>query len=300
MFLLNYTFTRGVYSLDSTAPTQSVMDNVEIQHGIFDELFVSNDASTWSDDPIPSEWGYDTCLHALFNGTLTAGNVDFYLDDVTALVIKRRIAGTIDWDVIATVDVHDASDMSFERLDYTAAANTAYEYTVVPIINGVEGSSNVIGVTAEFDGLFLLCGSGVSMQNLHANLDISVKEQRNQQVSVVQTLGRKYPFVVHNSINDYDSGSTSFVWLPYDADTDSWDMNNGHIARKTLNDFLHQRRPILMKVDDGRIWIISISGTQITSEQENYSQKYTSSFEWTEIADANSGSDLREYGLLEG
>lgn len=295
MIWMNYVFAGGEYSLDSTPHFSSSFNNVSIGAGAWDELYLTKDDNQGNAESIPDAWDYNTCLHATFDGDLKAGNVSFYATEVTSMLIKRREVGTLNWVTLANLAVNDADDLSFEYFDTTTQSNKKYEYAIVPIIGTVEGSASTAMVDSSFNGLFIVAGDQV----VGTQLDVVITQQRNRQASVVPTLNRKYPFVVSNAALDYDSGSVAAVWLAYDKANDTWDIQHGAKYRSSIEDLLNSGAPMLLKYEDGRMWLISVSGSAITNAPEGTSQKITTTFEWTEIGDANSEDDLRANGFID-
>ena len=294
MIFLGYAFTSGNYTLDSTPSDSTGFDEMSISSAVWDELYLSNDTTIAPTDAVPTEWDFNTCLHALFNENLQAGNVSFYASEVSAVLVKRRKAGEINWITLATIDVTSPESLTFEYLDNTPQSRATYEYMVVPVVGGVEGYSNSSQITTDFCGLFILSADGRSATT---QLDVSIVEQRNGQQTVVQTLNRKYPFVVSSSQNDFDSGTVSAVWIPYHPETDEWDIPGAVEYRNAVKDILNSRNPILIRYEDGRMWLVHISNLAITDTQEGFSEKVTTAFSWTEIGDGDSGADLKSYGF---
>jgi hypothetical protein len=191
--------------------------------------------------------------------------------------------------------VSTSDDLSILYYDRTARANTKYEYTIVPVFGQVEGSFFTNTVTPDYQGVFITDGT----TTFGTELDVAITEKRTKPRTVITTINRKYPYIVSNGSNNYNSGTISAQWLEYDAQTDDWDTTTGHNFVDDLKDFLNNNSPKLIKYQDGRMWLAELSSPDITdSEDEAHLQVHTS-FDFTEIGDCDSGSDLYDNGILD-
>ena len=105
--------------------------------------------------------------------------------------------------------------------------------------------------------------------------------------------------MISNGSNNYDSGTVSAQWLEYDSTTDDWDVDNGHEFVKDLKDFLNNNSPKLIKYQDGRMWLAEISSSDITDTEDDAHLQVHTAFDFTEIGDCDSGSDLYDNGLID-
>lgn len=294
MIFLGYAFAGGIYSLDSTPITQRDNTSIVISNGIFGELYATSKTEGYS-TVIPEDWSFDTLFHARFDGNLLAGNVNFAASEVKLLRLKRRIKGKSQWTTIYEQIIKSAEDFSFEWLDKTARANTTYEYTIVPVFDKVEGSLFTNEITTDFNGLFIM-----DKDNIFATeLDVVISEKRNKPRNIITTINRKYPYVISNGSNDYDSGSVSAQWLEYDYRDDSWDNDNRYDYVRNLKDFLNNGSAKLLKYEDGRMWLIDISSSEIVDSEDDGRLQVHTSFDWVEIGDCDSGVDLYYNNLID-
>ena len=111
-------------------------------------------------------------------------------------------------------------------------------------------------------------------------------------------IGSKYPQVVSNSANNYDSMTVSAEWLDYNSEDDSWDTSNTANYLNELKDFLNNDYPKLIKYQDGRMWLADTS-SEITDEEDEAHMQIHTSFDFVEIADCDSGSDLYANGFID-
>lgn len=274
----------------STAQTPVGIDTIlqlEIQGGIFDHLYISSDTSHYLSDVIPTEWGYDTIMSAGFNGNLVGGNVDYIATQVRCIRIKRRQKGEYAWLTLFEVPIGTALDFAFNRYDRYAANNREYEYALVPVVNDIEGSYSIGTVTSRFHGCYLF----EKEEGYQTELDVSKGTiSRNRQTNVVQPLAGRYPFVIGNGDSDYYSGSFRAMFLPR-LETHYFTKEGAYAFREGLMRFLNNKRPKILKFDDGRIYMVSITDG-VKDENDDLADLVHTSFSWTEIGDAESSADL--------
>ena len=129
-----------VMSVISTPTDIDNINKIELSNGIYDELFVTNDVESELAETIQQEWDFNTILHATFDGNALAGNINWAIDTISDIAIKRRKVGEFDWITLETKEVNSFDDFSIVGIDKTAAPNFEYEYVVIPILNGIEGN----------------------------------------------------------------------------------------------------------------------------------------------------------------
>lgn len=294
MVFLGYAFAGGQYSLDSTPLAQNDITSITVQNGIYDYLYATLDDLSYSTDT-PSAWDFGTKLYAKFNGGLLAGNVDFAVSEVSSLRLKRRKYGDTSWTTLYEQAVSTAKDLSILYYDRTARSNVKYEYVIVPIFGQVEGSFFSNTVTPEYQGVFVTDGTNT----FGTELDVVISEKRSKPRNVITTINRKYPYVVSNGINNYGSGTVSAQWLEYNSQTDDWDVESGYEFVSDLKDFLNSNSPKLIKYQDGRMWLAEVSSSDITDTEDDSHLQVHTAFDFTEIGDCDSGSDLYNNGLID-
>lgn len=292
MIFMGYTFTGGAYALDSVPVGDEAFYSVSTGMGLVDTL-IGSKAILTDDEILSVEWDFDTILKALFQGNTQAGNIEYAVSEIDKVYLKRRKQGDLEWMTLTEKVVSAPEDLAFIYEDRTAAAEV-YEYAVIPVVGGIESTAFVNSIRSEFNGMFILDATGA----YGTELEMQVSSAANQPVSVVTTLSRRFPYVVRNSSIRYDSGEASGFFV--DKKVDGYDLAGGHAYRRKMNEFLQNGHPKILKVDDGRMWLVSVTSPQITQKDEGHPEFITTSFEWTEIGDADSYEDLRDAGLISG
>ena len=290
MIFLGYAFLSGKYTGDITPTCVSNIDRITLSNGIYDDLFVTKNISS----PPIRQWDFDTILWAKFNGDFHAGNVSYTMSQISGVRIKRRKKGSYVWTILVDIPVRKVEDLEFERFDRYAQARTTYEYTLTPLLGSTEGNMNINSIESDFDGMFIM----EAKQGFETDLEIRVETQRNHPSSVVNPLGGKYPFVIYNSEQNYDSGSATGLFALRNVENCDWDFDQSFIYRNQLNDFLANNRPKFLKLYDGRAWIVSVIDV-ITESESEHPDLILTTFQWVEVGKVDSSQDLYDNGLTD-
>ena len=102
--------------------------------------------------------------------------------------------------------------------------------------------------------------------------------------------------MVNNSISDYEQGSASGAFIKFNQDELSINIPEGVKHREEVKKWLNNRRPKILKLYDGRIWLISVTGS-ISDTADTINDVRKLSFDWTEIGNAESMEDMYNSGL---
>lgn len=292
MVFLGTTFCSGRNSLLPPATPSSIITAIQINDGIYNHLFLSSDANLTPNN-FDGEWNYDTKMNANFDKDLTAGNSGFSVKTTDEVVIRRRELGTVKWIVIYVKEINTSEDFNIHFIDKYARAGVEYEYCVSSFINGIENSYVIQNVYSDFDGYYITdkdCLYGTIY-----DLD-GCDTSRNITAQVLKLLNSKYMSVVSNSSLNCDSGSIIGTFLKIDCDDNSVDRNGGLQYRNDVKDRLVNHKPLILKIYDGRIWMINVTGNISDTQGGHYDIRQIS-FEWVEIGDVNDMRTLYNYGF---
>lgn len=283
----------------SNAPSQvDEITTTRIQNAIFDHYNATKNTSIEFTTTIPTAWDYDTIMDANFEGDIDAGNVDFILSQISSIVIKRRIVGTFDWLTLETIPVNSLEDLTFVFEDKLNAYGIEYEYAFVPIIEGIEGNYIINSIMSKFDGVYI--GDYDSIFRFFYGVQYGTNV-RNQIVGTFTPLGRQYPIVVANGLINYDSGTVTGMVLNDDYDeTGKLDLPAIVAKKEFIKTFLTNKKPKILKDWTGQIWLVMITDSpQITYADRSGLRVPSITFNWTEVGDANTQSDLYNNGILD-
>ena len=292
MVFLGTTFCSGRNSLLPPATPSSVITAIQIFDGTYNQLFLSSNPNLTVNN-FDDEWDYDTKMNANFNKDLTAGNSGFSVKTTDEVVIRRRELGTVKWTVIYVKPINAAEDFNIYFIDKYARAGVEYEYCVSSFINGIENSYVIQNVYSDFDGYYI-----TDKDCLYGTIyDIDgCDTSRNMTAQTLELLNSKYMSVVSNSSLNCDSGSINSSFIKINCEDNSVDRNGGLQYRNDVKDRLVNHKPLILKVYDGRIWMINVTGN-VSDAQGGHPDIRQISFEWVEIGDINDMRTLYNYGF---
>jgi len=177
---------------------------------------------------------------------------------------------------------------------YATGRNTQYEYAIVPVSDNDEQSYIKNTVRSNFDGAII----ADTNTTYHITLDATVTGvTRNREASVVTTLSRKYPYVFHGGESNYYSGTFEGTGIEQ-LEGDEFDIDGGNEYRDTMIDWLTNGEAKVLKMNDGRAWLMCVNGS-VSIDQSEHIDKGTISFEFVEVGDLFSDEDLYENELID-
>ena len=234
MIFLGYDFLRDKYCWQPTPTDFTNINNIRIENGIYDHMNITKDVDFDYTTELPGKWNLQTQFDADFNGTITAGNVDYILAQISSIKIKRRVKGTFDWITLFTVPISKVSDVDFVRYDYIAKNNETYEYAIVPVIGNTEGEYSINSIKSEFYGIFIT--DNKSSYKFLEGASYSGNERSNQ-TGIFEPYGSKYPVVIKNGALSYDKGTLTGTVITFDTNQEL--DREGTIERlKAIENFL--------------------------------------------------------------
>ncbi len=292
MILCGNTFL-GYKNTDNMIPTNIVDCNITtVSNCIIKELFATRNMNTTISDTISTVWDKDTILHGLYAGSINIGNVDFYVENTTDLLIKRRIKGTLKWDVLFHKSINgDENRFNQIVMDKFNQSGVSYEYALVPVNNGVEGNYVKTEVYSCFDSMYLVETDSI----FSVLLDLKNDRQRNKPSATIAPLNREMPVYISNSKTRYDSGSASAIMV--EQVNGDFDQINAWNYRHEFLNFLTDGKAKIMKTFDGKIYIIQIIGEPVETQGDHWNAP-TTSFNWVQVGKITN-KDLYENGLLD-
>lgn len=293
MMFTGYGGCGGPHSIDTTMSYIKSIKEFLLQDGIFDEFYVTQRTDFKAGDSVPKIWDFDTIIHALFNGNLLGGNVEYTVDEVSKLRIKCREAGTYHWVTLYEIPLSKNADMRFERLDYYRKAGKTYEYAIVPVLaDDYEGNYTTNTVLSDFDGIWLIDRDSA----IHAELNVDLSTNRNTKSNVIETSGSKYPYIYHYGDLNYVSGTVKAFFLEYNESMGDYDIDNAVDYRYIVESFLTNKKPKVIKHFDGRIFLAAVTGIDGIDESQHYKMPIHS-FTFNEIGSTTSETDMYNAGL---
>ena len=275
---------------------------IKAEETILDDLYVTSHILHEFDWVLPNNWDYHIILHAMFNnGDMNAGNAIFR--NATTIMLKKRIKGTFDWKAIYARDISaeiqnslDALNIKFD--DYLEPNNKDIEYAYTAIVGGKETDPVLAEAHSRFYCYYLVGQYTDDGEQPHypAMFNIQHQVQLNRPSNTVVSPGSKYPYVINNGSSKYYGGNFSVTFMPHDKEMLPIPSGSAEL-RNTLDDFLTDGYPKILKTYDGDIYLAAIVGNIARNNGQHY-QNVGSSWEWAEVGDPNSCADLYDYGFI--
>ena len=299
MFVIcGYDFCKDGNALNPSPLRNAIYTMTSLENGIFSHWYVTHDVTSPYTSEEPTVWDYLTVMDANFNGTLQAGNVDYLIENIDGIKIKRRIVGEYDWITLKYISLEELQQtFAFVFNDYLNQNNVEYEYAFVPIYESVEGNYISNTIKSKFNGVFI-CDLD-TIYKFYTGVQYGTS-QRVQKIGVFEPLGKKYPVVISNALLNYEIGSFSGTIINNDfLETHKLDSMKMIEERKELLDFLTNKKAKILKDWNGNYWLMIISDN-VNINYLNDSSMSIAKVEanWAEVGDAKNGSDLYHSGLL--
>lgn len=271
--------------------------SIGLKNGMFDYIYLSKNPDEFSNSSTPSvDWTENTLLFADFDNMSLDGSNFQYESDIITVQLKRRETGYANKQWITLYEkAVDSKNLNFTYIDkYARGREAEYEYAIVPVLkNGTELPYIKTTAVSNFGGAVITDGD----TSYHILLDPAITEtDRNRQSSVITTLNRKYPFVFFGGESNYTTGSFSGTAIRY-LGNDVFDVANSHWYREDMIDWLTNGEPKILKIEDGRIWMVVIDGN-VKASNPDHPDKVSLSFDFTEIGDVNDENDMLDKGFV--
>ena len=294
---IGYNFFSDKDALNPAPANVDSITSTKISNAIFDHFNITKNTSTDVTTTIPTAWDYDTIMDANFNENINAGNIDFLIEEISAIKIKRRVQGTFDWITLATIPINTIDDLTFAFNDLLNADHTTYDYALVPIMEDIEGNYIINSILSQFNGVFI--GDYSTIYKFFYDVQYGTNA-RNQQIGTFQPLGNQYPIVIANGLLSYESGTVSATILNDDFENTGIVDAPAIVEKKTIiKDFLTNKKAKILKDWNSNIWLcIVIDNPQVTYKSGSGMSVPQIQFNWVQIGDATSQTDLYNNGIL--
>lgn len=274
IFLSGSTFLCGDEMSVPCTPTDiSNITIVSLMNSWFDDLYATNNVTDPMTDVIPTDWDFDTIMRAKFDGTTSAGNVDWSLATTSHVLIKRKKKDEFKWITLKVQEVLDYDDFNMVGVDKTAGTDT-YMYAIVPVFNSVEGVYEITEQKVKVDRVVILDEDEI-WESIFSDGDLGI--QYVVPNSVVETMYRKYPTIISNSDAVYRQITMKIEMLPTEDEDGKCDIDVICDDERRIKyqqqflDFLHNKKTKLVKAVDGRLflcWVTSPAGLQMKDSYE--------------------------------
>lgn len=222
--------------------------------------------------------------------------------DFTSTVESYRVEVDSTKDLeLNTADFNDfymySADDGYVLIDfidlYAAGRDTEYEYALSPAASGIELGYIKTNVISYFDGAMLTDGNKIYRIMLEPKVE---QLSKVRSAALVETIGNKYPYMFYGSNANYYTGSFSGVGIRFEHTDDSFDIDGGNDFRDELTEWLTDTNAKVLKMPDGREWLVGINGN-VTVSCSDHIDKGMIEFDFAEIGSLESETDMYNNGL---
>lgn len=282
----------GISASDSTVSNDPI-SRTKLSNTIVGEMYATKDILLKFNWNIPTSWDKNTMLHAKYEKSLHAGNIEYSTSFVSSVKIKKRFVGDFEWQTIYEQPVTKNDDFKIEFYDFYEPTGREIEYAYVIVNKGIDEESAKAVVKSEFHSYFI-CGQNGESYPMIANVSNEYSYQRESQV--IKTHGSKYPYVNNYGDTQYYGGTMTVSFFQFDEYC-NLDAENAWKYRNAIDKFLTDGNPKIIKSFEGDIWMVNIVNGVRRTNSGHY-QLVDQSFEWAEAGNPYSMKDLYENGFI--
>ena len=286
-------FTSSSSALASSPVSSPDIQALTIKSAVYDEVYATVNVMRFadSDQTIPQAWGFDTRLHALFQGNLYGGNVNFTESIVESIRIKKKVKGDKKFKTIFEKSILTNDDFKIELMDYYEPVGTV-EYAYVPVISGGENDYITNRVESAFDSYFI-CERDISYPMI---LDTKFDKKLTQRTGLIELQGKAKPVIIKGGKINYYSGDISCTFI--ESKDGEWETGTSWDYRKDIYDFLTNGHPKILKDYLGNIYMVGVTSDEISEESDDIEHVITK-FSVAECGNAYDPGDLYDNGFID-
>ena len=271
----------------------------ELSNSVVDEIYIDEDTEITDSIAKPTVWGYKTVLDAPFSDdSLEGGSITSNGLVIDHILFQKRKADELYWSDVSQI-TYDGTSTFYEAIDKYVACDFDYEYSLLPMVNEVQGNRVISPtVTVLFDGVFL------SDKDNNYSLIFDVvygSHEHITQSTELMPLNAQYPTIVFGN-SDYvkfDIKSTSVSDTTYNSGG-KIDIKQEKLTRNKLFNFLKNKKPKIYRDGNGNIFLVSLLGNPTEEHQNGINGISKVSFALAEIGNYEDTDILINAGLLEG
>lgn len=225
---------------------------------------------------------------------------EFNSSNVSRILIKRKINGQYGgWMTVFTKNVSIDADFIFTQKDYFARSGHEYLYEMEYYSGNTLLKSVSNTVKSEFDCIVICDNDDCYFTPLNVG---SINVSRIKPYTMNKPYNAEKPSYYCNTRINYEEGSCTGIFLDVEGTEDKFNFvtRNNYVYRSRFKNWLTNGKAKLLKNVYGEMWIIAIkTDTIVDASITEYQVEgaRTISYDWFELGDANSESDLYELGL---
>lgn len=281
----------GKYAMLPQYTNIGTTKNIQLTDGTYDHLYMSSNPEKTADN-IYDEWDSDTKLNANFQDSLEGGNSGFSLKNTDTIVIKRREKNSMNWLTIFTIPVNKIDDINFIKEYNYGEAETDYDFMIISSLGGTKNAFEFTSCRCEFNGICVTDKDHYYRTAYNTEVSDITQNTNNATISL---LNNTYPIVISSDDTNYTSGTISVVFLKEDNNV-VIEGKPATVYRKEIINWLTNKRPKILKLDNGTTKMVRIVGNPIET-YNGYSEIKNIQFEFVEIGNTESETDLYRSNL---
>lgn len=201
-------------------------------------------------------------------------------------VISRTVLNADDY-----LQLKEFKHTGFTLYDYYALPNTPYLYRAVLYQGDSIVATYYRKITHQINGICI-----ADLYSGYHALAFTQKYPVNKhdRAAILEPMDSKYPYAVINGSLDYDTGSITATFATIEECTPDFKGNASY--SQNIRHWLNNGNAKLLKYYNGECWIVSVSG--VTTEQSGESDILSTTFQWTQIADATQNENYIKLGMV--
>jgi hypothetical protein len=269
-----------------------MLDELELNEGTYDEVYVNLDVTTPSNTAKPTIWTVTTIMDSKFTGDLDGGSIGAEGFKITSIQLYRSIYGTGKWDAVGQFKYDEEFNM-YDYVDRYVQNGAVYQYAIVPVANEVQGDKLISDrVGASYEGIFITD----KKENRRFDYDISLGEVVYNTTSALnQPLNSGFPIVTFGQ-SKYRSGNLSV--LPLSDDTialagSGVDKLAEQINRQEWLDFINNGRAKVLRMDNGVLMLIVTQNATASHKEGMLKDLASLTFDYVEVGEINFGNMMK-------
>ncbi len=270
-----------------------MLDELQLNQGTYDELFVDLDTNIVDHTSPPTIWTLSTIMDAKFDGSLDGGSIGAEGFTVNKIQLYRSVSGTSNWSPVGQFDYNPEFNV-YDYVDRYVQNGAMYQYAIVPMANEVLGDKLLSDpVQCLYEGIFVTD----SKENRRLEYDISLGEVSYNTTSAInKPINGAYPIVIFGN-SKYRSGSLTVLPLSKQTvDLAGSGINKfaEQINRQEWLDFLNNSKAKVLRMDSGVLMLIVSQNARATHKDGDLLRDLASiTFDYVEIGEINFSSMMK-------
>lgn len=286
-----------VMSVSYSPVIPAEINKIKLDKAWVDKFWATKNITFPIDFTFNNEWNWDMIMYAEFINNTYAGNVEWSLDTVSHLAVKRRPVGGSKWITIAVKPIHDYEDFNVVGTDQLTES-IEYEYQLVPYFNEIAGNATSVTIKSHNEYLVIFDKDGLWYTEL---TDGFCNTQDVAPSQAVETLHNRYPTIISNGKAQYETVTVDACFLPLDENgcipEEIWEDDNARVLyQRRFKDWLTDRHTKILRNVDGQTWLCFVTTPPTDSADSDYNNRKFS-FGVTEVGHMQDVQALYDSGM---